>query len=576
MSHSAGMRPRQLGAPVLLPGAAFGPVRAACQAVSPTVALLSLMLVLGASEASDTPGSASADSAQSNQATEILSQTAEAASPVQPSPTPPFSELSPIDIGENWRAFEVEKFELPTDHAALIKYLSQGYVPAEAELTLDEAIALALEHNHDLNSKRLQAMAACEGVHINWANLRPQVSLLGKAYWQRSNASATTFSIPLPDGTTKEVSFGGTEDSMISSLAISLTQRIYDFGQTKLQTDASLAQHAIRRYTVDMAEQKLVNDVTTAYYDFNLALGAVRIRRDEAALAGEFLRQARIQYDVGTVPRLDVVRAEARVAQADEALISARSTLGDASAMFFSLLGVEDERRIPAVLTAELIDPGAEPPDVQEAVDSALDYRPEVELQYATLLAGQTKVDLARNRPTIEAYANALYQEPATQGGTDNYEYGVQLRWNVYNGGKDRVERRQAQLEAKALVEGIHDLESKIELDATTSWDRLTAAREGVSAAKKNLELSGEGLRAAAIGYGAGVTPYIDFENALDQNVAAALGYLFSLVEVKLAQTNLQRAEGFPLGYPGDPRPARDKEPSSLTPPAPVPAPAAE
>jgi outer membrane protein TolC len=536
------------------------------------IALLSLTLGLGASEASDAPEGAAAGSAPSNQATEILSQTPEAAASAQPSPAPPYSELTPIDVGENWRAFEVEKFELPTDRAALIKYLSQGYVPAEAELTLDEAIALALEHNHDLNSKRLQAMAACEGTHVNWANLRPQVSILGKAYWQRSNASATTLSIPLPDGTTKQVSIGGTEDSMISSLAISLTQRIYDFGQTKLQTDAALAQHAIRSYTVDMAEQKLVNDVTTAYYNFNLALGAVRIRRDEAALAGEFLRQARIQYDVGTVPRLDVVRAEARVAQANEALISARSTLGDASAMFFSLLGVTDERRIPAVLTAELIDPGAEPPGVQEAVDSALDYRPEVELQYATLLAGETKVDLARNRPTIEAYANALYQEPATMGGTDNYEYGVQLRWNVYNGGKDRAERRQAQLEAKALVEGIHDLEAKVELDATTSWNRLTAAREAVGAAKKNLELSGEGLRAAAIGYGAGVTPYIDFENALDQNVAAALGYLFSLVEVKLAQANLERAEGFPSGYPGDPRPARGEEPPSLSPTPPAPA----
>ena len=98
------------------------------------------------------------------------------------------------------------------------------------------------------------------------------------------------------------------------------------------------------------------------------------------------------------------------------------------------------------------------------------------------------------------------------------------------------------------------DLEAKVELDATTAWNRLYAARASTDAAQKTLELSSEGLRAASVGYAAGVTPYLDFADAMDKNVAAAIGYLISLVEVKLAQVNLERAEGFPSGYPGDPR----------------------
>ena len=41
---------------------------------------------------------------------------------------------------------------------------------------------------------------------------------------------------------------------------------------------------------------------------------------------------------------------------------------------------------------------------------------------------------------------------------------------------------------------------------------------------------------------------------ALDQNVAAALVYLFALAEVKKSELNLLRSQGFPGGYPGDPR----------------------
>ncbi|HES58609.1 MAG TPA: hypothetical protein ENO21_04170 [Firmicutes bacterium] len=82
-------------------------------------------------------------------------------------------------------------------------------------------------------------------------------------------------------------------------------------------------------------------------------------------------------------------------------------------------------------------------------------------------------------------------------------------------------------------------------------------------ASRKNLELSGEALRAASAGYNAGVTPYLEFEDALDKNIAAALGYAVSLGEVKKAQANLVRAQGFPQGYPGDPRAATEEEVSA-------------
>jgi outer membrane protein TolC len=459
---------------------------------------------------------------------------------------------------------------LPPGTSDLIRYLSQGYFPVETELSIDDALKLALEHNHDLNSKRLDALAACQGIKINWAALRPQLSAQGKAYWLRNNAPPHTQTVTLPDGTQQTVTTG-TEDSMITSLALSLTQRIYDFGLTRHLIDTSRAQYAIKNYTVSMAEQQLVTNVIISYYRFSLALGQVRIRRDALGLANEFLRQAQIQFNVGTVPKLDVIRAEARVQQAQDDFVSALSAVGDAAASFYSWLGVEDQRYVPAVITADLIDLGAEPPDVAQATQTAVDTRSEVQLQYATLLAGQAKIDLAKNRPILQAYANALYQQPATQGGTDNYEYGLQMLWNVYTGGADRLNREQAETQLKALAEGVLDLEAKVELDATIAWNQLYASRASVGTALKNMELSGEALRAASVGYNAGVTPYIDFQDALERNVAANMGYLLALIDVKLAQLNLQRAEGYPSGFPGDSRADMDSTISVsalLSPPA--------
>jgi len=484
--------------------------------------------------------------------------------------------LSPLTEGEDPvtllsdapLTLTVEDLSLPTDIQDLIEYLSEGYSQPVAELTLDEAIALALTHNHDLNSKRLSAAAACKGIDVEWSALYPQLSLSAKGYWQASNATKSP-PLEIPNGDDDpivlDLSANPSGNDFHRQLALGLTQRIYDFGLSRDLIDVAEAQHAITKYTVDMAEQQLVNSVVESYYQFNLALGFARIRDDELKLANELLRQAEIQYRVGVVPRLDVIRALSRVEEAKANYIAAQSTVGDAGALFFSLLGVEDQRYVPAVVTEELVAPGTAPVDINTAINNALNFRPELELQYAALDANSAAVRLTGNRPILNAYANAMYQTPAGMGGTDGYEYGVQLMWNLYTGGKDKAAKAKAELELAAINEDIINLESQLELDATTAWNRAMSSRSSAVAARTTLELASEAHRAASIGYSAGVTPYIDYLDALDGNIAAALNYLFKLAEVKMAYANLTRAMGFPDGYPQDSRGGMDGDTTVAT-----------
>lgn len=464
-------------------------------------------------------------------------------------PTP--AAIQPIAIDPRWTALKINLRDvvLPADTASLIMYLAEGYFPQESQLNLDQAVAIALLHNHDVNSQRLTAVAACKSIDIDWAALKPQVSLQAKAYWQRDNSHSAAGAA---------ASTADNQDAMLSSAALSLTQRIYDWGLSHRLLDTSRAQFAIQNCSVDMAEQQLVANVIASYYLFSSALGQTRIRRDELALAQMLLGQAQLRFKVGTAPRLDVIRAEARVEQARGSLVTALSALGDAAADFYALLGVEDQRYVPAVITSALLEGGAEPAPVASVIQAAIASRPEMELQYATLAAGQAKVELAKNRPVLQAYSNAILRDPENQSGSASIEYGLQLNWSLYRGGSEQQERLQAQMELQAVAESVLGLEAKIELDATKSWNRLYAARAAVGSAKKNLELSAESLRIAAIGYVAGVIIFVDYQDALDNNVAAALAYLLALVEVKLAQVNLERAQGFPAGFPGDTRAAHD------------------
>ena len=454
---------------------------------------------------------------------------------------------------------DVSSLQLPSDLSELIASLAEGYLQPDAELSIEDAIALAVAYNHNLNSQRLEAAASTKDIEAVWTGYRPQLGMQAKGYWQDSNVDASSGSIPvlLEGGGTFDLGTmfgsGGSED-FHRSLAFSLTQKIYDFGITANAVDAAEAQHALKKHTLDMTEQQLVHDVVVAYYNFNLALAANRVRDNELQLAQEILRQTQIQYEVGVVPRLDVIRSEARVEQARSAFIVQQAQVGNAAAYFFSLLGQEDQRYVPALVTATLSEIGGPPPELNTAIQTALCMRPELEMQYDALAATKAAQQLADNRPILQAYGNALYLKPSGQGGTDSYEYGVQLSWNLFTGGKDQVERNKYELTIKSIEEAVHNLDAQIELDVTTAWNNVMSTRASSESARKNLELSSEALRTAAVGYGAGVTPYLDFQDALDQNVAAAIGYVSALAQVKLAQVNLSRAVGFPLGYPGDMR----------------------
>jgi len=407
-------------------------------------------------------------------------------------------------------------------------------------ISLDDAIKYALENNHNLASSRISVAAAIKGAEVAWRDRLPKINLEASGSWQANNFHS--YSTQVADG-----------NDLHRFLGFSLTQPLYDFGYRNNLIDVEKARVSVEQQAVYIAEQQLVAEVINAYYIYNLKLGELQIRQNELLFAQELHRQSLIQYEAGTVPHLDIIRALAKVEDALANCIDAEAALVNAAAHFRSLLGA-DKRFTPEPLSAPLIDIGPEPVDLDEAIGIALANRPELRMQRGIIMKGELAGSLKLNRPVIDAEFGAQYSVPASSGGTDNYQYGIRLRWPVYSGGKDRAAKKQAELEVQSLKQDIIDLETQIELEVTTAWNRLIAARSRTESTARHLELATEAHRAAMVGYASGVTSYTDYINAIDSRVAAAINHVTSLINVKLAQSELTRATAFSNGYPDDSR----------------------
>jgi outer membrane protein TolC len=165
----------------------------------------------------------------------------------------------------------------------------------------------------------------------------------------------------------------------------------------------------------DIGLQELATTVTTAaeraYWNLVLANAAVGVQQQSLDLSLELERTNRARVDVGQSPPLDLVSAQAEVAQRRENLIVAQTQARQA----------EDQLRIlvldPArpdywsvrLQPGDIVPPVGPVPDVDAAVRNALNQRTDLQRTKKQIQIADTQVSLAHNQVLPDVRLNAEY-----------------------------------------------------------------------------------------------------------------------------------------------------------------------
>ncbi len=228
-------------------------------------------------------------------------------------------------------------------------------------LTLDEAVQRALAHNPDLAIVRSETEVEAARVGESRGAYTPLFSTTGgrtRNVTPPANALLGDTGVEVNDwfsstGVRQRVPWGGgawsvswetartTTNSPISSFDPNLQSGIQAaFSQPLLkdrQIDSSRRQYTVAKRNQQSSELQFreavvqtVAAVKQAYWTAKAATANVTVQQRSLELAEELARQNRIRVDAGQIPPLDLVQAEAEVAQRRENLIQARATAGDA------------------------------------------------------------------------------------------------------------------------------------------------------------------------------------------------------------------------------------------------------
>jgi outer membrane protein len=311
------------------------------------------------------------------------------------------------------------------------------------QLTLADAVQRAIEHNPDLAIVRLDTeveasrVAESRGVFApvfsttlgRTRNVTPPTnSLLGDSAvdvkdWfsstglrQRVPWGAGTWSVSWDTART-------TTNSVLSSFDPNLQSGIqFAFSQPLLKDrkiDQSRQQYVVAKRNRQNSELRLGESVVQtaatvkqAYWTLKATIANVGVQQRSLELAQELARQNRIRVDAGQVPPLDLVQAEAEVAQRREGLIQATAIAGDAEDHLRRLIMDPAD----AAFWGTRLDPIDDPqyfgvvPDVDAAVATALGSRSDLARAGHDLENASTNVEYLDNQRLPDIRLETLYR----------------------------------------------------------------------------------------------------------------------------------------------------------------------
>ena len=433
--------------------------------------------------------------------------------------------------------------------------------PAAAQvlaLTIDEAVRRAVEHNPDLARVRLGTDVGIARISETRSAFAPVFEMMAG----RTGAAAPPSSVLAGDdgidtdewfstaGVRQRLRAGGGTWSVAWDVARTSTNSPLTTFDPSLQSGLQLAfsQPLLRNREIDQArrqttlaerdlqsaeyrfQESLVQTVAAvkqAYWTLKAALANVAVQQRSLALAQDLVRENRVRVEVGQVPPLDLVQAEAEVAQRREGAIRAETVARDAEDRLRRLIMDPSDASFWQTRLDPVDDPqGAAPPDADAAVARALGDRHDLARARQDLADADTDVRYLDNQRLPDVRLEASYRGGGA-GGTELVRTGPfpgvitgrletgfndvlgQLfthdyaSWSVgltmsYPLGRSfeeaglaraEIERRQAALDIASLQLRIAEAVRQAARQVESTAERVAAAEAGRELAEERLEV---------------------------------------------------------------------------------------
>ncbi len=399
-------------------------------------------------------------------------------------------------------------------------------------LTLDQCIELALQNNPGLQIEREKIIELENDYRIASSGLYPK--LTANAYYTRVN----------PDRVGIQPAMQYREESLGQ---VKLKQLLFDGGKTSNNGRAAEKAAEAQRESAVGTRLDTVYSVSQAYYRVLEARELVRVGENSRSQREAFFKLTDSFFKAGKASRLEALKAEAQLLEAERGLVQAREALGISELILKKTIGIGVQA--PIDIADGLPETFPEPGNQETLLSEMLQNNPDLKrsAQFKEQASWSVNSATGSYLPEISLQGSYGYRErdsgtPPKAG--DEWLGGVFLEWSLFEGGLTRAQVGKARARYRETEWNERGVRDQVQVDFRQALADIKTALASIKSSKRLVEAQDEAYKAAVEFYKRGKSTYIEVLTAETDLIQAKASYVRSVGDYQSASARLDRVIG--------------------------------
>jgi len=441
-------------------------------------------------------------------------------------------------------------------------------------LTLDEVARLALKTKPSLRAKQAELAAASARVDQALVNYFPRVSVaftytrlspVENPFAKLATLGGSTVTFPKcpdnPDVDDPKTPVDETDRrcnffdnfSVTASLAVPVSDYLL-----RITQGHAAASHGEKGKKIELEAETLAAaaDAKIAYLNWIRAKGQAFVAKEAVALAKAHVEDTKRVKAAGLASQADVLRGEAQVAAAEQALVEVEAFASIAEEQVRIALNLPKDKVLVVGIDVMSIAPPASLPQLSTLQDQALDKRLEIRSLDETELSLKEVESVTRAGlyPRVDVFADVTLANPnqrypfSGQEWNTTWDVGVRASWTL----NDTFTTLGAAAENRARVTQIAEqkktLRDGLRLEVAAAYAEIKKSGAQIDAATRGLAASEEGLRVRRELFLQGKATNVEMLDSETEVTRARLRRLDAQIGLIVAQIKYDHAIGNDVG----------------------------
>jgi outer membrane protein TolC len=417
------------------------------------------------------------------------------------------------------------------------------------QLTLEQAINLALKQNHSIHLRSLSVDQMQSKKDEARSNYLPQLKTSGSVLHVTELAgveipAGALGGYPSTGPIPAKPLFLGQGGLTGYAGGVGLEQPLTQLFRIHQANVAAKQDLLVSKTQLDQTQDEIALQVRQLYY--NILINQQKLKASQEQLAAAQIKDEESRSDVarGNALEISALQSKATILQAQQDSVTLRLQGDDLQRQLADVLG------LPVETPLEL-DPGSaavavDIPSRADAIRIAREQNQDLKAARQTLVKAQAGLAAARDAyiPDVTALSRYSYQSGIPFLVHNFGTFGFSLSYDLFDGGRREAKIREALIDVHSAEVAVDKLQSEIEVQVQGIYDRVDELRQMVDLAEQVLKVRTDAARLADRQFEQNAALNSARSQSHSDLSSATASLLETSCDLSLAEADLKRAIG--------------------------------